>query len=349
MSDLLNKPIVRMPALSPGTWLNSPPLTKEQLHGQVVLVDFWDYTCINCVRTLPYLIEWHQRYAGKGLIIIGIHAPEFNFAHDATQLMAAIQQFALPYPVLLDNSFQNWDNFANRAWPTKYLIDTNGYIRYQRSGEGFYAETERAIQQLLRLRQPDVALPEIMPALRPEDQHGAVCYRPTPELHAGYQAGLFGGALGNSEGYLPHRPIIYRLPLERPLGRFYVAGIWQAHPQSLEFVGQTTGQVVLPYQAVGVNLVISPTADEVALRLGLLPEILRLIFVEQDGAWVKRENAGTDLQFDPANRSYIAIDRPRLFSLIQNPTFATHEITLTLQTTGIALYAFSFTSCLKTN
>lgn len=348
LNDLLTSPIVRMPAFAPGNWLNSPPLTKEQLRGQVVLVDFWDYTCVNCVRTLPYLTAWHRRYAGKGLTIIGIHAPEFKFASDPAQLVAAINEFSLPYPVLLDNEFQNWQNFANRAWPTKYLIDANGYIRYQRSGEGFYAETEQAIQQLLRLRQPDLDLPELMPALRPEDQNGAVCYRPTPELHIGYQAGLFGGALGNPEGYLPHRPMIYRMPLERQIGRFYVAGIWQAHPEYMEFVGQEEGQVILPYQAVGVNLVISPTGDEIALRLDLLPKIPRQLFVQQDGAWVEQISAGTDLQFDPSNRSHISIHRPCLFSLIQNPTFEAHELTLTLHTTGLALYAFSFTSCVKT-
>ena len=210
--DYLDPRIVRLPPLAEGEWLNGRPLTSSQLRGQVVLIDFWDYTCINCLRTLPYLKMWHQRYAELGLTIIGIHTPEFGFAQFRPHLAAAVAEYDIPYPILLDNQEKNWSQFAVRAWPTKFLVDTDGYIRLKRQGEGHYQETERAIQTLLRLRQPGVSLPDLLPPLRAEDASGAVCYRPTPELYAGFQGGgLFGGALGNPEGCMPNRSVIFRL------------------------------------------------------------------------------------------------------------------------------------------
>ena len=137
MSESLLQPrTVRMPHLAAGEWINSAPLTREELRGRVVLIDFWDYTCINCLRTLPYLARWHERYADKGLTVIGIHAPEFKFARSRAQIEAAVAAHNIRYPVLLDNGYENWSRFANKAWPTKYLIDADGYIRYQRQGEG---------------------------------------------------------------------------------------------------------------------------------------------------------------------------------------------------------------------
>jgi thiol-disulfide isomerase/thioredoxin len=132
---------VRAPHLAPGTWLNAGPLDLKALRGRVVLVDFWDYTCINCLRTLPYLVEWHRRYREKGLTMIGVHAPEFSFARSADFVRQAIHDYGITYPVVLDNEHRTWYAFANRYWPAKYLIDHKGYLRYKRFGEGHYAET----------------------------------------------------------------------------------------------------------------------------------------------------------------------------------------------------------------
>lgn len=176
---------VRAPALG-DHWLTGGPLTLRGLRGRVVLVDFWEYTCVNCIRTLPYVQEWHRRYEPHGLTVIGVHAPEFSFSRTGEAVRHAIDEFGLTYPVLLDNDFQTWQAFANRAWPAKYLVDAAGYVRYSHTGEGCYGETEKAIQTLLRERESNLALP---PVNAPDEPAGGVCERPTPELYLGYQRG----------------------------------------------------------------------------------------------------------------------------------------------------------------
>ncbi len=347
--SLLDPRLVHMPPLAEGKWLNGRPLTPDQLRGQVVLIDFWDYTCINCLRTLPYLKQWQQRYAKHGLVVIGIHTPEFRFAQFRTHLEAAIAEYEIPYPILLDNQQQNWSQFATKAWPTKFLIDPGGYIRFKRQGEGYYRETERAIQMLLRLRQPDISLPALLPPLRAEDRSGAVCYRPTPELYAGFQGGgLFGGALGNPEGYMPNSSVIYRLPPVKTWqeGQFFVDGIWRAWPEALAFAGEQGGEIVLPYSAVSVNAVLAPTADPVEAALGMKPtEADPVVEVVQDGRFLTNGQAGSDVMFGENGRSIVRVDRPRLINLVNNPDFGSHTLRLTFQARGLALYAFTFTGC----
>ena len=139
------------PELIPGgVWLNSEPLTLEQLKGKVVIIDFWTYSCINCQRTMPYLRKWWETYKDKGLIIIGVHSPEFEFEKSEKNLAQAIKDFKLPYPIMQDNDFATWKAYDNHYWPAKYIIDKEGYIRYTHFGEGAYDETEKIIQDLLK-------------------------------------------------------------------------------------------------------------------------------------------------------------------------------------------------------
>jgi thiol-disulfide isomerase/thioredoxin len=130
-------------------WLNSPPLTMAGLRGHVVLVDFWAYSCINCLRTLPFLIRWAHDYKDRGLVVVGVHAPEFKFEHDAKNVQKAIDRFHINYPVALDNGMKTWDAFRNEYWPEEYLIDRSGRIVYKHAGEGNYDTTENAIRSLL--------------------------------------------------------------------------------------------------------------------------------------------------------------------------------------------------------
>ena len=132
-----------------GVWFNSEPLTLEQLKGKVVIIDFWTYSCINCQRTLPYLRGWNEKYKDKGLVIIGVHAPEFEFEKSEKNLAQAIKDFKLTYPIVQDNNFTTWRAYNNRYWPAKYFIDREGYIRYSHFGEGAYDESEKVIQELL--------------------------------------------------------------------------------------------------------------------------------------------------------------------------------------------------------
>jgi len=339
-----------MPDLGDGEWINTPrPLSRDNLRGKVVLVDFWDYTCVNCIRTLPYLKAWHERYEEKGLIVVGVHAPEFKFGRHGKQVQSAVQEFGIPYPVLLDNNYHAWDRFANRAWPTKHLVDADGYIRYVRQGEGRYRDTERAIQALLRQRDPAVSLPALMPPLRDEDAAGAICPRPTPELYAGYAGGgFYGGALGNPEGYVTAGPMAYVLPgpFDLRVGHFYLSGFWRAEPEAMIFVGQDKGRVVLRYRAARVNAVLSPTNDPVELLLDIRPgPATPLVEVRQDDAPLSETNAGRDVSFDETGVALAPITRPRMVELVRNPGFEEHELELVFHAHGLALYAFTFTSC----
>ncbi|TFW05884.1 thioredoxin family protein, partial [Oxalobacteraceae bacterium OM1] len=131
------------------TWLNSAPLTPAQLRGKVVLVDFWTYSCINCIRTIPYIRAWADKYRDQGFVVLGVHTPEFQFEQDLTNVYAAMERFKIDFPVAVDSNHRIWQAFGNRFWPAVYLVDASGRIRYHQFGEGSYDKTERAIQALL--------------------------------------------------------------------------------------------------------------------------------------------------------------------------------------------------------
>ncbi len=347
MLMLLSRPVVHMPEFGEGDWINSPMLSRNSLRGHVILVDFWDYSCVNCIRTLPHVASWHRRYEAQGLQIIGVHTPEFKFARQRHQVEAAMEEFNLSYPVLLDNHYENWELYANKAWPTKYLIDANGYIRYERRGEGGYQNTELAIQKLLVERDPRVKLPDIRPLFREEDPVGAACYPSTPELHAGFAAGLFGGSLGNPEGYLPQEAVVYDLPPGREEGAFYLEGIWQAGRESLNFAGHDRGRILVPYSAAGVNAVLSPSGDEVELMLGILPARDEpMVEVRLNGRPLPPGDAGRDICFDRDGRSLVQVTRPRLYELVDHPDFQSNELELIFLTHGLALFTLTFTTCI---
>jgi cytochrome c biogenesis protein CcdA/thiol-disulfide isomerase/thioredoxin len=137
------------PLHADGAWINTPPLTLAQLRGKVVLIDFWTYSCINCLRTLPHLKAWYAAYHDKGLVIIGVHTPEFAFEHETSNVRAAVKRLGIAYPVVQDNRYKTWDNYANQYWPAEYLIDKQGHVRHTHFGEGEYDQTESLIRRLL--------------------------------------------------------------------------------------------------------------------------------------------------------------------------------------------------------
>ena len=336
---------VHAPEFAPGEWLNTPyPLRMADLRGYAVLVDIWDFTCLNCLRTLPYLTAWHRAYHPLGARFVGVHTPEFEFAKDKRQVAAALRRHQIDYPVVLDNDQQIWDSFANRYWPTVYLIDAHGYVRYQHSGEGGYAETEAVLLDLTREAAEargeagGLTWPPPVGALREEDETGAVCYRTTPELHAGYHR----GALGNPEGYLPRAlPAIYRLPRERLDGYFYADGTWQAGEEWLALAGEH-GSLVLPYHAATANAVLAASADPVDLLLDLKPPIT--VRVTQDGQPLDTLTAGADVVV-AGGQSVLVVDAPRMYQIARNPDARQHELRLEVPARGLAVYAWSFSSC----
>ncbi len=320
--------IIRAPEFGPGQWLGSGPLTMKELRGKVILIDFWDFTCVNCLRTLPYLVEWHTRYHDKGLVIVGVHAPEFSFARNPDLVQQAIDAYHIPYPVLLDNDYVTWRAYANRYWPAKYLVDQDGYIRYHNFGEGRYARTEEAIQVLLSERDPDVQLPTYFEPVREMDVPGAVCFPTTPELYGGYER----GRLGNPEGYATG-PRLYRDPGIHEEGLIYLDGKWRARPESVECVNG--GHVALRYRAAELNAV-----------LGVLPPRQSVqLTVMQNGAHLTQENAGSDVQISEQGISFVVVDRPRMYNLARNEQFGSFDIRLSAPFGGLSVYAFTFVSC----
>jgi thiol-disulfide isomerase/thioredoxin len=339
-------PRIHAPELATGEWLNTPrPLRLADWRGRVVVVDIWDFTCLNCLRTLPYLAAWQQSFRGLPVSFLGIHSPEFAFARDPRQVAAAVKRLGIQYPVLLDNEYRNWDAFANRYWPTLYLIDAHGYIRFQHAGEGAYAEIEAALAGLAMEAarfgaSGAVDAPRPLGILRDEDQPGAVCFRTTPELHTGYNQ----GALGNREGYLPDGlPLLYQMPpaAEQTEGYFYVEGAWRAGDECLALAGEH-GAVGLPYRGATANAVLAVSADPVELMLDLKAPIR--LELTQDGQPLDSLTAGADVRQE-AGRSYVTVDAPRLYELARNPDGRPHTLRMAIDTRGLALFAFTFSTC----
>lgn len=321
----------RAPAFASGAWLNGSPQALAGLRGQVVLLDFWDYTCVNCLRALPYLKAWYERYTPLGLTIIGVHVPGFAFGRERSQVEAAVRELDIPYPILMDNDFKTSAAYDNLYIPSRCLIDQHGMIAARAHGEGDYAAFERTIQTELRAINPDVSLPDILPPLRVEDDPACAYLRPTPELRGGFER----GALGNPEGYAGSAPILYALPQHRVNGAFYVAGAWQAGYEFLTYRGTTEGVIQLPYEAVEVNAVFSPHHDTVERMLH--PEAVS-VEVWQDDQPLDQTQRGDDITED----GRVIVERPRLYNLIRNRDFEQHELTLRVKAQGFTLYAFSF-------
>jgi thiol-disulfide isomerase/thioredoxin len=165
-----------MPALTVERWVNSTPLTADMLRGKVVLVDFWEYTCINWIRTSPYVKAWHRDYADRGLVVVGVHAPEFEFGKRAENIDRGIRDHGLTHPVALDNDFATWRAFGNDAWPTKYLFHANGRLVKRWIGEGSYGDVETEIRRLLVAAKPGTTLPPISPEATASAKTGQPSY-----------------------------------------------------------------------------------------------------------------------------------------------------------------------------
>jgi len=318
------KETILAPELPDGEWLQQGPVALAELRAKkALLLDFWDYSCVNCIRTLPYLTEWHRRYARKGLVVVGVHAPEFSFARDRDNVLKAIQQFGLDYPIVLDNSYAIWRAYSNRCWPAKYLIDAEGRLRYYHFGEGLYQETERQIQQLLSELDPALQFPALMEPVRDGDKPGAVCYRVTPELYLGYLRGQF----GNPAGVLRDQACDYTDPGRYVEGLAYLAGRWMVGQESSR--AETAGaELTLRYTAMDVNLVMTPAAAAARVEL-----------IVKDGP-----RPGSDVTIEN-RRAFVSVDRPRMYALIANDSVHSGSLRLKALDPGLSVYAFTFTSC----
>ena len=222
-------------------WLNSDPLTIKGLRGQVVLIDFWTYSCINCIRTLPYVTKWYDTYKNQGLVVVGVHTPEFAFEKETGNVQDAIKHFGIHYPVAQDNDYATWQAYSNQYWPAEYLIDKNGHIVRTHFGEGEYDVTENAIRALLGLE-----------TVTGKDAGAALNGVQTPEMYFG-TARLANLTPQQTPSSSPH---IYSLPQEISLNNFALEGNWQFSPDNIKLVNGR-GKIKLKFHAGKIHMVAS--------------------------------------------------------------------------------------------
>ena len=235
-------------------WINSEPLKIEELKGKVVLVDFWTYTCVNCIRTLPYLNEWYEKYKDNGFVIVGVHSPEFEFEKEYDNVLNAVEKYGIKYPVAQDNDHATWDNYYNRYWPAEYLIDVNGNIRHFHAGEGDYEETEKLIQELLMERMEMMNKSESLAGISKPKEVIPVDFSKvkSPEIYLGYETSR--GNFGNTEGLKPEQIQEYKLPSLTNVNKVYLEGKWKSNNDNLELVGDK-GKIILEYNSKIANIV----------------------------------------------------------------------------------------------
>jgi len=243
--------------VGPDGFINIDELTlSEHLGKKVILIDFWTYSCINCQRTFPYITKWYDEYKDKGLLIVGVHTPEFEFEKDRDNVVKAAEKWDINYPIVQDNDRQIWRAYNNHYWPAKYMIDIDGFIVYTHFGEGSYAETEKKIQELLEERNQVLGMQEDIKKDISEVQAETPDFSGinTPEIYFGYAFSR--NQMGNSEGWHPGDIIDYQLPESETfsINKFYLAGSWLNNQDNMELVSDS-GKIILEYNSKIVNLV----------------------------------------------------------------------------------------------
>jgi cytochrome c biogenesis protein CcdA/thiol-disulfide isomerase/thioredoxin len=313
-----------MPPLDGATlWLNSPPLTREQLRGKVVVIDFWTYSCINCIRSIPYVRAWYDRYKDDGLVVIGVHAPEFAFEKNPANVRKAVADLGITYPVALDNNYAIWRAFENRYWPAHYFVDAKGRIRYHHFGEGNYAESEMVIRKLLAEagRAPKTVAMGATPATGAEAA-AALRSLNSPETYIGYARM---DRFVSPGGVRRDRAADYR-PAPMALNQWSLDGRWNVGPQSARLLSPG-GAIAYRFHARDLHLVLgSPTGKPIRFRVTI------------DG-----KAPGADAGVDIDANGFGTVTDERLYQLvrqegaIRDRTFRIHFLN-----PGVQAFAFTF-------
>ncbi|HSR89118.1 MAG TPA: cytochrome c biogenesis protein DipZ [Candidatus Udaeobacter sp.] len=297
-------------------WLNpNSPVTIKSLRGKVVLVDFWTYSCINCIRTLPFVTSWYDKYKDQGLVVLGIHTPEFEFEKDAGNVAKAIRQFKIHYPVAQDNTYGTWEAFNNQYWPAEYLIDAEGNVRRTHFGEGEYDQMEKAIQVLLV--QTGKTVSDSLASMPDQTPTEAT----SPESYLGAERAQY---------FYPDRVLyvgskVFSLPDSQPVNSFSFGGSWKIEPTSA--VASAGASLVYHFQADKVYLVLNPPRGGSGK-----------VKVYLDGKLVDSKNAGVDVK-----NGVMMIDSDRLYNLVDLHGFnGEHVLRLEFETPGIEAFAFTF-------
>lgn len=318
-----------LPTLDGATgWLNSPPLSREQLHGKVVLIDFWTYSCINCLRAMPFVHEWAQRYRDHGLVVIGVHTPEFAFERDPRNVMKAVQQLKVEYPVALDNQYAIWRAFNNRYWPAHYFVDAQGNIRGHQFGEGNYAHSEQVIRRLL----VEAGQTELPPPADPAaaDLQGVATQADmgnlrSPETYLGHARAEQFASPG---GQRADAAFGYTLPSTLALNQWGLSGQWRVNDEAAQ-LQQAGGRIAFQFHARDLHLVLAPGEDGKPVRFRVL----------LDGKPLPAADAGADVAADGTG----TVNEHRLYQLIrQRGTIGPHRFEIEFLDAGVQAYAFTF-------
>ncbi|MFI5305373.1 MAG: redoxin domain-containing protein [Nitrospiria bacterium] len=307
-------------------WLNtSSPITVTGQRGKVVIVDFWTYSCINCLRTIPYLNAWYEKYHDKGLIIIGIHTPEFSFERQYNRVKRAVDSLKINYPIGLDNNNRTWDAFGNHYWPHKYFFGPNGKVRYELIGEGRYEEAEEEIRELLSEAGAEIKRNSTSLRIGEEIQFQKI---KTPEIFFGT---FHGGFIGNPHGILSNSEREYLIPDHLEENVFYLAGHWKIKEEFAIHDRNERGKIILRYEAKSVNWVVGTDHPESWVEIML------------DSHYLKPEEAGEDVIIDSVGKSKVLISQKKLYRIINNQEgYGKHILSLTISDPDIECYSFTF-------
>ncbi len=329
-------PVLRAaPTVEPDGWINSPPITTAQLHGKVVLYDFWTYSCINCQRTFPYIRSWYDRYRSAGLVVIGVHSPEFDFEHIRHNVVDAVKRYDVTWPVAIDNEMHIWTAFDNQYWPADYIADRNGDIRYRHFGEGDYSDTENVIRALL-----DVPAASPRAALVQNGETASVEHNPETYLGELYQ--------NPAEPLIVVRKGAYDYPTPQPgsiaAPRFGGGGTIALLP------GTTTGALVGKWtvdaekatsDASVATILLAVHAKEVNLVMATADGGAHDVIVELDGQPVPAADRGASVHVDGNGRTLVTVHAPDMYRLFASKDVENHLISIS--TTGPGLEAYDFT------
>lgn len=318
-----------LPSLDGATgWLNSPPLTAQQLRGKVVLVDFWTYSCINCLRAMPFVHEWERRYRDHGLVVLGVHTPEFAFERDPRNVMKAVQQLKVEYPVALDNQYAIWRAFNNQYWPAHYFVDAQGNIRGHQFGEGNYAHSEQMIRRLLTEAGQTDLPPPADPAAA--DLQGVATQADmgnlrSPETYLGHARAEHFASPG---GQRTDAAFDYTLPSSLALNQWGLSGRWTITDEAAR-LQQAGGRITFQFHARDLHLVLAPAQDGTPVRFR----------VWLDGKPLPAADAGSDVGADGTG----VVNENRLYQLVrQRGTVGPHRFEIEFLDAGVQAYAFTF-------
>ena len=293
----------------------------KRLEGKVVLYDFWTYSCINCIRTIPYLTAWDEKYSDEGLVILGIHTPEFEFEKKYENVVFATDKFGIEYPVIQDNDKEIWNDFQNRYWPRKYIADHEGYIRFDHIGEGAYKETEEIIQLLLKERANTIGNVIEEKELVNLDEFRHATFR-TPELYFGYKFAEGRNQLGNEEGFSKNKIVTYQLPDQFKQHYFYMEGMWKNNNDGMKLVSDS-GKIVLNFNAKQVNIVADGNA---------------VLNIQYDGGMIPESSRGQDID----SNGNVVISEPRMYNLIELDKEGPHDIIIEIAESDFEIFTFTF-------